>query len=181
MKDVTSRAYVHGLDGTLENEIEMPASARRRLRRQHGRHVALLHVHVVHLPDDRSSATTSRRGRARCSARRRFPVSTPTSTRPSRSSSRARTDAKVPMFLVHKKGLAARRQQPDADVRLRRLQHRHHARVQLAAHRVARAGLRLRQRQHARRQRVRRGLARRGHEAARSRTSSTTSSPRPSG
>ena len=62
-------------------------------------------------------------------------------------------------------GPGAGRQQSDPDVRLRRLQHRDHAGLQLAAHCAPRAGLRLRQRQHARRQRVRRGLARRGHEA----------------
>ena len=61
-------------------------------------------------------------------------------------------------------GAGARRQQPDVDVRLRRVQHRDDAGVQLAAHRAARAGLRLRQRQHARRQRVRRSVARRGDE-----------------
>ena len=29
MKDVTSRAYVHNLDGTLENEIELPGPGQR--------------------------------------------------------------------------------------------------------------------------------------------------------
>ena len=63
-------------------------------------------------------------------------------------------------------GPEAGRQQPDAAVRLRRVQH--HARrpaFSAAAHRPARAGLRLRVGQHARRRRVRRGVARGRHEA----------------
>ena len=59
---------------------------RQRLRRQHGRQVRSSTTTPRSPIRRRSSATTSRRERARCSARRRFPASTPTSTRPSRCS-----------------------------------------------------------------------------------------------
>ena len=153
---------------------------RERLRRQHGRQVRVLQLHLVHLSVDDLPLRHLVAAQQRCSARRRFLVSTPTSTRPSRSSCRARTAPRC-RCSSPTEGAQARRQQPDADVRLRRVQHRDHPRVQLAARRAARAGLRLRQRQHARRQRVRRGMARRRARRRRNRTSSTTSSPRPNG
>ena len=64
---------------------------RQRLRRQHGRHVAVLHVHVVHLSDvdlplrsgGAEELAVPRAGDSR--------ASTPISTRPSRCSSPART------------------------------------------------------------------------------------------
>ena len=48
LKDVTTRAYVYSLDGTLENEDRAArARQRRRVRRQQGRHVRVLHVQLA--------------------------------------------------------------------------------------------------------------------------------------
>ena len=65
----------------------------------------------------------------------------------------------VTMFLAHKKGLEARRQDADAAVRLRRLQRQPDAVVQCVAVPVPGAGRPAGDRQPARRRRVRRGLA----------------------
>ena len=62
-------------------------------------------------------------------------------------------------------GAGAERRQPDADVRLRRVQHHDVPGLQRAADRAARAGHGLRLGQPARRQRIRRGLARGRHQA----------------
>ena len=92
MKDVASKAYVHNLEGALENEDRAAGPRQRqRLRRQHGRHVAVLHLHVVHLSDvdlplrsrGAKELAVPRAGDSR--------ASTSTSTRPSRCSSPART------------------------------------------------------------------------------------------
>ena len=72
--------------------------------------------------------------------------------------------AKVPMFLTHKKGLALDGNNPTLMYGYGGFNIATTPGLQLAAHRAARAGLRLRQRQHARRQRIRRGVARRRHE-----------------
>ena len=165
MKDVASKAYVHNLEGAFENEIELPGlGSRQRLRRQHGRQVHLLHLHVVHLSDvdlplRHRGAEERAVPRAGDSRPRRQSVRDQAGVRHQQG---RREGADVPGA---QEGPGARRQQPDADVRLRRLQHRDHARLQLAADCAARAGLRLRERQHARRQRIRRGVARRRHEA----------------
>ena len=92
MKDVASKAYVHNLEGTLENEIALPGlgSASGFGGNMDDKFIFYTYTSFTY-PSIASSATTSRRGRARCSARRRFPDSTPISTRPSRSSSPART------------------------------------------------------------------------------------------
>ena len=72
------------------------------------------------------------------------------------------------------------RREPDAAVRLRRLQHPDAARVLAGGGWMARDGRRLRGGEPARRRRVRAGLVRRGPARRTSRTCSTTSSPRPS-
>ena len=105
---------------------------------------------AVHLPLRHRHAA-----RARCSVRRRFPDFDANRVRDQaglRHQQGRREGADVPGA---QEGPRARRQQPDADVRLRRLQHRHHARLQLAADRAARKGRRLRERQPARRGRIR--------------------------
>ena len=92
MKDVASKAYVHSLEGALENEIELPGlGSVSGFGGNMDDTIAVLHVSRRSPTRRRSSATKSRRERARCSARRRFPASTSTSTRPSRCSSPART------------------------------------------------------------------------------------------
>ena len=87
----------------------------------------------------------------------------------------------IPMFITYKKGLQAGRLEPDAALRLRRLQHPDDARLLAGGGRLAGDGRRLRGRQPARRRRIRPGLARRGPRCSTSRTSSTTSSRPPSG
>ena len=75
----------------------------------------------------------------------------------------------------------ARRLQPHAALRLRRLQHLAAADVLGRPAGLDGDGRRLRPAQPPRRRRVRRGLAQGRHASSRSRTSSTTSSPPPSG
>ena len=66
---------------------------------------------------------------------------------------------RVPMFLVHRKGLERRRQQPDHPLRLRRLRHLDDALLSRHTLPLARVGRDLRARQPAWRRRVRRGMA----------------------
>ena len=96
---------------------------------------------VVRPTRPRSSATTSRRGRVRCSARRTIPgldVEPVRHQASVRHQQGRRESADVPGAQERP---GARRQQSDADVRLRRLQHRDHPGLQLAAHCAARAGV----------------------------------------
>ena len=91
MKDVASRAYVHNLEGTLENEIELPALGSAPASAATWTTPRCSTRSPRSPIQRRSSATTWRRGRARCSARRRSRGWTSASTRPRRCSSPART------------------------------------------------------------------------------------------
>ena len=91
LKDVLTRFSQHGLDGTLVREIELPGSRHgRRLRRLEGRQDRLLHLHLLHASADDLQVRHRLREPPRCSGRRRS-SSIPPTTRPSRSSTRART------------------------------------------------------------------------------------------
>ena len=133
LKDANTKVYQHGLDGTLVREIELPAlgtaggfggwrddkivfytftsftypstiyQVRHRLRRLRG------------LPQARGQVRSRR------------------TTRPSRSSTPSKDGTKVPMFIVHKKGLALDGNESLLPDGLRRLQHQHPARLQPAA------------------------------------------------
>ena len=134
-----------------------PGGTRRRRR-------DLLHLHLVQLPADdlqvRREVTgvlgVPRRRHPRL-RRRRLRGAAGVRHREGR-----RPGADVPHL---QEGADAERRQPDADVRLRRLQRHAVAGLQRAAHRAARTGRGLRLGQPARRQRVRRGLARGRHQA----------------
>ena len=79
LKDVTTRAYVYSLDGTLENEVELPGPGqRRRLRRQHATTRSCSTRSTRSTCRRRSTATTSRRRRARSSAQPKVPGYDPT-------------------------------------------------------------------------------------------------------
>ena len=165
LKDVTTRVYVHALDGTLENQVELPGRRyRQRPRRQPRRRVHLLHVHVVHQP---VVDLPVRHRHAEVHA-------LPRAGHPGLQGRRLRHAAGVlheqgrharPDVHRAPQGPEARRQQPHADVRLRRLQREHDAELQLAAPGAARAGRRVRVGEPARRRRVRRDVAPGGHEA----------------
>ena len=154
------------LDGKLVRDVELPGHRHgRRLRRQARRHGDVLHLHQLHHAAERSTATTSRPARARCSAQPKVDFD-PTTTRRSRSSTRARTARKVPMFITHKKGLKLDGNEPDAALRLRRLQHLADAGVLSVEPRAwMEMGGVLAVAEPARRRRVRRGLAPGRHEA----------------
>ncbi len=82
----------------------------------------VLRLHLVHDARRRSTATTSPPARAPSSASPRS-TSTPTTTRPTQVFYPSKDGTRIPMFISHKKGLEARRQDPDPALRLRRVQH----------------------------------------------------------
>ena len=88
---------------------------------------------------------------------------------------------KIPMFLSHKKGLKRDGHEPDLSLRLRRVQHRADARVQPGQHRLDGDGRRLRRSPTSGAAASTARTGTRPGPSSRSRTSSTTSSPRPSG
>ena len=125
------------------------------------RHRDVLRLHVVHLPDDDLPLRPRRRARARVFRQPKVEV------RPGRLRDRA---GLLPSEGRHAgsrcssrtaRGSDARRQEPDAALRLRRLQHLADARLLAGGHGLAGDGRRLRGGQPARRRRVRRGVARR--------------------
>ena len=88
---------------------------------------------------------------------------------------------RIPMFLSHKKGLEAGRLEPDPALRLRRLQHPIDAELQPSRSGLDGDGRALRRAQPTRRRRISARTGTRPGPSSTSRTSSTTSSRRPSG
>ena len=165
-KDVTTRAYVHAT-GRHVRERSGAAGAWRggRLRRLARRHVRVLHVQLAQRAADHLQV------RHRDPHERRLPAVERAGLRPGgvrhdagvlhEQGRHARADVPGPP-----QGPAARRQQPDAALRLRRLQRRALADLQRGPPGDSRARGRLCVGEPARRRRVRRVVAPAGHEAA---------------
>ena len=123
------RSSVFDLDGKprARRRAARPRHGRR-LRRQARRHRDVLRLHQLHHARDHLSLRRRRPGRAASSASRRS-TSTPTTTRPARSSTPARTAPASRCSSRRKKGLKLDGNEPDLPLRLRRLQHLAHARL----------------------------------------------------
>ena len=113
----------------------------------------------------RSTATTSRRRRARSSASRRFPGYNPDAYETEAVFYPSKDGTKIPMFLVHKKGLKLDGTNPTLLYGYGGFNIVQSPTFSAARLALLEQGVRLRQRQPARRRRVRRGVARAGHEA----------------
>ncbi len=165
LKDVATRAYVFSLDGTLENEIALPG-----LGTAGGFSGPNDSPFVFYTFNSLSVPPTIYRYDIATRASSVFRAPNVPGYDAAQFETKqvfypSKDGTQIPMFLVYRKGLAARRQQPDAALRLRRFQHRREPDVQRRAHRVARARVRLCLGQLARRRRVRRSVAPAGHEA----------------
>ena len=143
LKDVTSRAYVHMPDGRLEREIALPGLGTASGFGGRGDDTGIFYTYTsfdtppIIFRYDVASGQSSvfRRSRG-------FRASTPADYVTRQVFFTSRDGTRVPMFLVHRKGLAARRPEPDAAVRLRRLQRQPAAGLQRAAAGAAGAGRR---------------------------------------
>ncbi len=165
LKDVTTRAYVYSLDGKLENEIALPGpGSAGGFGGPHDAAFVFYTFNSLNVPPTiyrYDIATRAELGvpRAESPGLRRLAVRDEAGVLPEQGWD---SDSDVPRL---SEGAEARRQQPDAALRVRRLQHRPFADVQRRTHRAARARIRVRVRESARRRRVRRELAPPGHEA----------------
>ena len=164
MHDVTARVRVHGLDGAFEHDLALPGPGtvdgfigERGAASAFFTFTSFTQPTTVYRYDIASRATA-----VFCaSALPGFDASS-FETRQvfvDKQGRHARADVPRPS-----QGAGCRRHEPGADVRLRRVQRLDDAEFQCAAARVARAGIHLRERQHAGRRRVRRSVARRGNE-----------------
>ena len=158
--DVQSRLRMFGLDGAPKATFRCRASAR--WSRSGGRadqYGRLVLVQLAAVAVHGLSHTTSRR-----EARTPFEAPTPpidaSAVRNQARCSRRRRTARACRFSSRtQEGPAARRPQSDHALRLRRLFDQRAARLSIRRAGVARAGRRVRHRQHARRRRIRRGVA----------------------
>ena len=166
IKDVTSRVYVHTLDGALETEMSLPGPGTATVSSSdRDSRVRLLHVHVVHraaddLPLRHRRPRQLRVSRIGSSGFRSVVLRDEAGLRHEQGRNAGADVSGAPC------GPRARWAQPDAHVRLWRVQRRRRAIVQSAAPGIARAGFRLRQREPAGWQRIRRNVARRWNENA---------------
>ena len=170
------------LDGTFEREIALPAlgtvGGLRRARADTETFYAFTSFHVSDddLPLRRDA------GRARVFRQPKVDFDPADVRDEAGLLPDARTARRSRCSSSHKKGLTLDGTQPDAALRLRRLQHLADARASRSAILgVDGDGRRLRAAEPARRRRIRRGVARGRACSATSRTSSTTSSPPPNG
>ena len=165
LKDVTTRAYVNSLEGKLEHEVSLPGlGIAGGFGGERDTPFVFYTFNSLNVPPTiyRYDIAT------KASAVFRQPKV------PGYDPARARDEAgllqeqgrhagaDVPRL---SQGSEARWQQPDAALRLRRVQHRAVADLQLDSAGAARTGVRLRLSEHARRRRVRRVLAQGGDEA----------------
>ena len=166
LKDVTTRAYVHGLDGTFENEVALPGpGAAAGFAGSHDDAFVFYAFNSLSVPPTiyRYDIATRTSVVFRQS---HVPGYDPEAFETTQVFYRSKDGTRVPMFLVHRKGLQLDGTQPDAALRLRRLQHRRLADLQRRAAGDSRARRRLCVSEPARRRRVWRVMAPAGHEAA---------------
>ena len=147
-KDVTTRAYVYDLTGQ--------AGERDRAARPSARRAASAATTTTAPCSTRSrrstrpavdrTATTSRRGSRRSSARPTIPGFRPATYETKQVFYTSKDGTRVPMFLTHREGPGARRPQPDAALRRTAASTSRRRRRSARAARAARAGRRLRAR-----------------------------------
>ena len=165
IKDVTTRAYVHALDGRLENEIVLPGlGTATGFGGERDSTFVFFTFNSLNVPPtiyryDLAAKKTS------VFRQPKVPGYDPAAYETKQvfyTSKDGTQGADVPR---PSQGPEAGRHQPDAALRLRRLQRGAVADLQRVAPGAARTGLRLRLGEHARRRRVRREVAPGGHEA----------------
>ena len=178
-RDARARAVSVAAGSATSRRAAAPGNRnRQRDQRQAGRRRAVLQLHVVSVSDDHLPLRPEDAQQRGVQARRRSrSIATQYETKQVFYTSKDGT--RVPMFITAKKGTRARRQQSDASLRLRRIQHLRDALLLGGESRVARDGRHLRRR---RTFAAAASTARNGTKpecSTRSRTCSTISSPRP--
>ena len=123
LKDARTQVKMYTLDGTFVREVEFPGiGTRQRLRRQAQRDRDVLHLlqlrhaaeHLPLRPDHRQKQAVPPGRRCKFD---------PDDYEVKQVFYASKDGTKVPMFITLQEGHRARRRQPDAAVRLRRLQH----------------------------------------------------------
>ena len=162
LKDVTTRVSQHDLSGKLEREIALPGlgSAGGFGGKKEDRTLFYTFTSFNYPPAIYHYDIAS--GDSRLFRKREVKFN-PDDYEVKQVFYPSKDGTRVPMFIAHKKGPEARRHQPHAALRLRRLQHPAAALASAPAPRVAGDGRRLRRGQPPRRRRVRRGLAQGRH------------------
>ncbi len=106
LKDVTTRAYVYSPRRQAgERDAAARPRRRRRLRREHGRQGRLLHLHLVQLLRRPSTATTSPTRKSTLFRAPEIPGFNAADYETKQVFYTSKDGTRVPMFLVHKKGL----------------------------------------------------------------------------
>ena len=159
-KDVATRAYVFSLDGKLENEIVLPGlgTAGGFGGLNDDKYVFYSFTSFNFPPTIYKYDIATKKSTVFRTVD--IPGFKPENYETKQVFYNSKDGTRVPMFLVYKKGLQARRQQSNAALWIWWLQCRHSADVQFAAIGSARTGRGLCLCKHARRWRVRREVAR---------------------
>ena len=154
LRDAHSLVRIHGVDGSLVGEVELPGIGTAEASPVTATTPRPSTPTPTSPPRRRSTATRWIPARALCSRAPSRPSTSP-ATRRNRSSSRARTAPGCRCSSSTRRD-RAERTKPDAALRLRRLQQLPHTLLSHDPHGVARDGRRARDRQPPRRRRVRR-------------------------